>query len=139
MVQVQALDDGRYTLVAVGTRRIRVTPGCPTTRTRWPTSTSGPTRDADADGLADPGRRADVAAAPTCSPSPPSSARSQPTSTSTPCPTTRSSPPTTSPRSSPIGPADRYRLLCADGPAERLDLLAECLDDVEAMLRFRLT
>ncbi len=40
---------------------------------------------------------------------------------------------------SPIGPADRYRLLCADSPAERLDLLAECLDDVEAMLRFRLT
>jgi hypothetical protein len=38
----------------------------------------------------------------------------------------------------PLGPADRYRLLCAASPAERLDLLAECLDDVEAMLRFRL-
>ena len=40
---------------------------------------------------------------------------------------------------SPIGPADRYRLLCAATPAERLDLLAQSLDDVEAMLRFRLS
>ncbi len=40
---------------------------------------------------------------------------------------------------SPVGPADRYRLLCAPSPAVRLDLLAESLDDVEAMLRFRLT
>ena len=39
---------------------------------------------------------------------------------------------------SPIGPADRYRLLCARTPADRLDLLMESLDDVEAMLRFRL-
>ena len=39
---------------------------------------------------------------------------------------------------SPIGPADRYRLLCAGSPAERLDLLAESLDDVEAMVRFQL-
>jgi Lon protease-like protein len=38
----------------------------------------------------------------------------------------------------PLGPADRYRLLCAVSPAERLDLLADALDDVEAMLRFRL-
>jgi Lon protease-like protein len=38
----------------------------------------------------------------------------------------------------PLGPADRYRLLCAASPAERLDLLTEALDDVEAMLRFRL-
>jgi Lon protease-like protein len=38
----------------------------------------------------------------------------------------------------PLGPADRYRLLCAASPAERLDLLTGALDDVEAMLRFRL-
>jgi uncharacterized protein len=38
----------------------------------------------------------------------------------------------------PLGPADRYRLLCARSPNERLDLLAGALDDVEAMLRFRL-
>jgi uncharacterized protein len=40
---------------------------------------------------------------------------------------------------SPIGPADEYRLLCADGPAQRLDLLDAALDDAEALLRFQLT
>jgi uncharacterized protein len=39
----------------------------------------------------------------------------------------------------PIGPADRYRLLAAPGPRERLDILDEVLDDVEAMLKFRLS
>ena len=38
----------------------------------------------------------------------------------------------------PIGPADRYRLLAAAGPAARLDALDDVLDDVEAMLKFRL-
>ena len=39
----------------------------------------------------------------------------------------------------PIGPADRLRLLSADGPMHRLDLLDEILDDVEAMMKFRLS
>lgn len=39
----------------------------------------------------------------------------------------------------PIGPADRFRLLTAPGPASRLELLDEVLDDVEAMLKFRLS
>jgi Lon protease-like protein len=39
----------------------------------------------------------------------------------------------------PLGPADRYRLLCARSPTARLELLGEALDDIEAMLRFRLT
>jgi uncharacterized protein len=39
----------------------------------------------------------------------------------------------------PIGPADRFRLLAAPGPVARLDLLDEILDDVEAMLKFRLS
>ncbi len=39
----------------------------------------------------------------------------------------------------PIGPADRFRLLAAPGPAARLDLLDQILDDVEAMLKFRLS
>ena len=39
----------------------------------------------------------------------------------------------------PIGPADRFRLLAAPGPAARLDVLDEILDDVEAMLKFRLS
>ncbi len=39
----------------------------------------------------------------------------------------------------PIGPSDRFRLLAAPGPLERLEVLDEVLDDVEAMLRFRLS
>ena len=38
----------------------------------------------------------------------------------------------------PLGPADAYRLLRAPGPAQRLALLATMLDDVEAVLQFRL-
>jgi Lon protease-like protein len=40
---------------------------------------------------------------------------------------------------SPIGPADRYRLLCAPSVAARLETFSQVLDDIEAMLRFRLT
>lgn len=39
---------------------------------------------------------------------------------------------------SPFGPADQYRLLCAPDPAARLDLIERLLDDVESGLRFRL-
>ena len=39
----------------------------------------------------------------------------------------------------PLGPADRYRLLAAPGPAARLAALDEILDDVDAMLKFRLS
>ena len=38
----------------------------------------------------------------------------------------------------PIGPVDRYRLLAAPTLTTRLELLDAALDDVEAMLRFRL-
>jgi Lon protease-like protein len=39
----------------------------------------------------------------------------------------------------PLGPADQFRILAAPNPSERLELLCEALDDVEAMLRFRST
>ena len=39
----------------------------------------------------------------------------------------------------PLGAADRYRLLAAPGPRVRLAALDEVLDDVEAMLKFRLS
>lgn len=39
----------------------------------------------------------------------------------------------------PVGDADRHRLLAAPGPVERLAVLDSVLDDVEAMLRFRLS
>ncbi|MGB8858802.1 MAG: hypothetical protein WCC60_06080, partial [Ilumatobacteraceae bacterium] len=38
----------------------------------------------------------------------------------------------------PIGPADRYDLLCAPGPADRLHALDALLEDVEATQLFRL-
>lgn len=38
----------------------------------------------------------------------------------------------------PLGPVDRYDLLCAPGPRERLELLRERMPDVEALLQFRL-
>lgn len=38
----------------------------------------------------------------------------------------------------PLGDTDRYDLLCAAGPMARLTLLRDRLDDVEALLRFRL-
>ena len=39
----------------------------------------------------------------------------------------------------PIGPADRLRILASQGPIERLNVLGEILDDVVAMLNFRLS
>ena len=39
----------------------------------------------------------------------------------------------------PLGPADRYRLLCADSPLHRLELLDAALDDIIAMIEFRRT
>jgi hypothetical protein len=38
----------------------------------------------------------------------------------------------------PVGAADRYDLLCAEGPAARLLLLRNRMDDIEALLQFRL-
>jgi len=38
----------------------------------------------------------------------------------------------------PIGTIDTHRVLCASGPIERLRILDQVLDDVEAGLRFRL-
>jgi len=38
---------------------------------------------------------------------------------------------------SPLGPADRYRLLAAPSVPERLEILEHALDDVEATLKFR--
>lgn len=39
----------------------------------------------------------------------------------------------------PVGSADTYRLLAAAGPVERIGLIGEMLDDVEALLQFRLS
>jgi Lon protease-like protein len=39
----------------------------------------------------------------------------------------------------PVGAADTYRLLAVAGPAERVTTIEEMLDDVEALLQFRLS
>jgi Lon protease-like protein len=134
MVQVEPLPDGRYALVTVGTRRIRVNAWLPDDP--YPLADVDEWRDLDPDapGLADrvtaaTGRLREVLEL---------AARLA----DVPRELTISDDPLVASYHlsglAPLGPADRYRLLCAASPAERLDLLGECLDDVEAMLRFRL-
>jgi Lon protease-like protein len=138
IVQVNALDDGRYTLIAVGTTRIRVNAWLPDDPYPLADVDEWPDVDTDSDGL--PGRvveltarLADVLAL---------AAELGEVPADTNLDAVSNDPLVASyhlAALSPLGPADRYRLLCAESPAQRLDLLAECLDDVEAMLRFRLS
>jgi Lon protease-like protein len=134
IVQVEPLPDGRYALVTVGTRRFRVNAWLPDDP--YPLADVDEWRDLDPDAAELPARVAaatdrlrevlDLAAR--LGGVPPELAISD-------------DPLVASYHLAglaPLGPADRYRLLCAASPAERLDLFAGCLDDVEAMLRFRL-
>jgi uncharacterized protein len=134
MVEVQALPDGRYTLVAVGTRRLRVNAWLPDDP--YPLADIDEWRDLDPDAPELPAKvtaatdrlREVLELA--------SRFGNVPTELSI------SDDPLLASYHlaalAPVGPADRYRLLCAESPAARLDLLTEVLDDVEAMLRFRL-
>jgi Lon protease-like protein len=134
MVQVEALADGRYAVVAVGTRRIRVNAWLPDDP--YPLADVDEWRDLDPDA---PGLRARVAAA---------TSRLREVLDlaarfgEVPHDLQISDDPLVASYHlaglAPLGPADRYRLLCAESPSERLELLAGCLDDVEAMIRFRL-
>ena len=99
MIKVEALDEERYSMVTVGTRRIRVSAWLPDEPYPLADVDDWPDEDPDPPALVATYHLASLA---------------------------------------PIGPADRHRLLCASGPAARLDLLDEVLDDVEAMLKFRL-
>ena len=134
MLQVAALDEGRFAVVTVGTRRIRVTswlPDDPYPRAEieeWP--------DGDADvsterleatagrakrcaGLAvEMGDRSNV---------PEAELTGEPSADSF-----------LLAAISPFGPVDQYAALCAPDPLERLDLIDRLLDDAEAGLRFRL-
>ena len=137
MVQVRAMDDGRYTLVAVGTRRFRVNAWLPDDPYPLADVDEWLDVDTDAEGLTErvadvTTRLADVLAV---------AAELGEVPTDVDLGSVSDDPLVASyhlAALSPIGPADRYRLL-SSSPAERLDLLAECLDDVEAMLRFRLS
>jgi Lon protease-like protein len=148
VVQIEALDDGRYGLVAVGTWRFRVR--------SWLPDDPYPLADIDAwpdDDPDDPQLRDLIA-----------TARErirdihrrvaelsvQRDTTTVPDQRTRDA---ADPEISddpllatyhlagiaPLGPADRYRLLCAGSPRQRLELLEEALDDVVAMIEFRRT
>jgi len=137
MLQVDALDENRYALIAVGTRRIRINAWLPDDPYPVADVDDWPDEDPDPPGLA-----ANVAAA---------HARVRATQALA-AQLGEGDPADDDDISddpllatyhlaalAPIGPADRYRLLTARGPENRLDVLDEILDDVEAMLKFRLS
>jgi uncharacterized protein len=138
MVQVNALDDGRYAVIAVGTKRIRVNAWLPDDPYPLADVDEWPDVDSDADEL--PGRVAELTTRLTEVLAVAAQLGEVPADAN--LDAVSNDPLVASyhlAALSPLGPADRYRLLCAESPAKRLDLLADCLDDVEAMLRFRLT
>jgi Lon protease-like protein len=134
MLQVAALDDDRFAVITVGTRRIRVTswlPDDPYPRAEieeWPDgeaevsterleATAG--RAKRCAGLAvEMGDRSSV---------PEGELTGEPSADSF-----------LLAAISPFGPVDQYAALCAQDPLARLDLIDRLLDDVEAGLRFRL-
>lgn len=140
MVDVQALEDGRYAVAAVGLRRIRVDewlPDDPYPRayvSDWPDEPLEHEADRRELEAGIPAMRKRLAAvfelavtAGSISAAPEISVDDE-----TGLATYQLA------AQSPIGPADRYRALAAPSPLERLDVLGECLDDVEAMLRFQI-
>jgi Lon protease-like protein len=154
MLQVEAIDEHRYALVAVGTRRIRINAWLPDDPYPIADVDDWPDVNADAPGLAlnvaasharvratralaarvasllDDSDTSDLAAA----------IGGEPVDTGD---DEISDDPLLATYHlatlAPIGPADRFRLLAAPGPVERLDVLDDILDDVEAMLKFRLS
>jgi uncharacterized protein len=134
MLQVAALDAGRFAVMTIGTRRIRVTnwlPDQPYPRADvedWPDgpvdvsterveATAGRARRCA--GLAvEMGDRSSV---------PEGELTGEPSADSF-----------LLAAISPFGPVDQYAALCAPDPLTRLDVIDRMLDDVEAGLRFRL-
>ena len=134
MLQVAALDGGRFAVVTIGTRRFRVTswlPDDPYPRAdveEWPDgsvdvsterleATAGRARRCA--GLAvEMGDRSSV---------PEGELTGEPSADSF-----------LLAAISPFGPVDQYAALCAPDPLARLDVIDRLLDDVEAGLRFRL-
>lgn len=138
VLQIDALDESRYALVAVGTRRITVNAWLPDDPYPIADVDDWPDVEPDPPGLDGEVRRAhervrtvlQLAAEVEGQPLDPDS-------------TTISDDPLVATyhlgAMAPIGPADRFRLLAAPGPMDRLRVLDEVLDDVEAMLKFRLS
>ena len=138
VLQIDALDEGRYALVAVGTRRLRVNVWLPDDPypiadvDDWPDEDPDPADLAEAVAAAHERVRATLAMAAQLSDEPVDPAE-----------TGISDDPLVATYHlaaiAPIGPADRFRLLAAPGPLDRLTALDEILDDVDAMLKFRLS
>ena len=152
MMQVEALDENRYALIAVGTRRIRITAWLPDDPYPIADVDDWPDVDPDAPGLAlqvaasHARVRAALALAAQLDDQDGGQAQGDPDEGGDVVRTDDteiSDDPLLATYHlaalAPIGPADRYRLLAAEGPMRRLDLLDEILDDVEAMLKFRLS
>jgi len=137
MLKIDALDDGQYALVAIGTRRIKVNAWLPDNPYPVADVDDWPDVDPDlptlaVDAAASHARvRSVLSMAAKAGDVPLDLANSE-----------ISDDPLTATYQlaalAPVGPADRFRLLAAEGPARRLDVLDEVLDDVEAMLKFRL-
>jgi Lon protease-like protein len=139
MVQVDALDENRYALIAVGTRRIRVNAWLPDDPYPRADVDEWPDVGADAEGLPVhlAASRARVRAARSLAArlgggEPDGDAAVDEVADDPVVATYHLA------ALAPIGPADRLRLLSAEGPMRRLILLDEVLDDVEAMMKFRL-
>lgn len=138
MVRVEALDEERYSLVTVGTRRIRINAWLPDDPypladvDDWPDDEPDPAGLEVAVAATHSRVRAALALAAELGDVDVNLADSE-----------ISDDPLVATYHlaslAPIGPADRFRLLAASGPMARLEVLDEVLDDVEAMLKFRLS
>jgi uncharacterized protein len=134
MLQVAAIGEGRFALVTVGTRRIRVTRWLPDDPYPCGEVDDWPDTDADvsSDRIAATAARAkrcaglavemgDMSNVPEVELTGDSSFDSFGLAAI-----------------SPFGPADQYAVLCAPDPLARVELIDRLLDDVEAGLQFRL-
>ena len=151
MLQVEAIDENRYALVAVGTRRIRINAWLPDDPYPLADVDDWPDVDPDPAGLAvnvaaSHARvravRALAAQVAARLDGPVSELADEGEAADTGDDEISDDPLVATyhlATLAPIGPADRFRLLSAPGPANRLDVLDEILDDVEAMLKFRLS
>jgi Lon protease-like protein len=136
MLQVAELADGRYALVCVGTRRIRVN--------AWLADDPYPLADVDdlPDDDPDAPHLAELLARMTARVRRSSALAVELGDSGIDPGAEVSSDPLVGSYQlaslAPIGPADAYRLLVAGGPEQRLDLLDALLDDVDAVQQFRL-
>ena len=135
MIQVAEMEDGRYAVVCVGTRRIRVN--------AWLPDDPYPLADVDEWPDLDPEGASPETVAATTSRVRRAAALATELGDSCGDATTEiSGDPLLASYHlvalAPVGPADAYRLLICESPADRLAALNDVLDDVEAMLGFRL-